>query len=267
MAKGDWWLKLEIHTWLNDPRLRRLSRANRDSWLTACMLMTLDGECFLSGTPEELSQALHLSEEEFENFVNALDRTKTADVTKSHAIVTIKSRRYERELSIKKANNLRKQKSRSHKNVTEKSQDIVKSKSNSNKKEEEREAKNAQPETASPNPSAPPVQEPKSKNPKRGTRIPEPFILTAEMRNYAATKRPDVDVMIETEKFVNYWRSKPGKDGTKIDWLATWRNWILSARKYGSNQPNNRKSNADVFDEAFEFYQKWGDGQERPDLP
>ena len=33
----------------------------------------------------------------------------------------------------------------------------------------------------------------------------------------------------ETDKFVNYWRSKSGRDASKHDWPATWRNWMLTA--------------------------------------
>jgi hypothetical protein len=85
-------------------------------------------------------------------------------------------------------------------------------------------------------PSAPP---PKTK----GTRLAEPFLLTAEMRAYAAAKRPEVDPVLETEKFCNYWRAKPGRDGTKLDWLATWRNWILNAKEtHGTNQQHTRTS-------------------------
>lgn len=69
---------------------------------------------------------------------------------------------------------------------------------------------------------------------KKGTRLSEPFLLTPEMRIYAADKRPDIDVTIETEKFCNYWRAKPGNGGLKLDWLATWRNWILNARSNGN---------------------------------
>jgi hypothetical protein len=62
---------------------------------------------------------------------------------------------------------------------------------------------------------------------KRGTRIPEPFILTREMRSWAADRAPHVDVNLATEKFANHWRAKT-RDATKLDWLATWHNWILS---------------------------------------
>lgn len=68
------------------------------------------------------------------------------------------------------------------------------------------------------------------REPERGTRIPDPFLLTVEMRSYAADKRPNIDVNEETEKFVNYWRSKPGSGARKLDWVATWRNWILNAK-------------------------------------
>jgi hypothetical protein len=61
---------------------------------------------------------------------------------------------------------------------------------------------------------------------KRGTRIPEPFIVTREMRDWAATETPTVDVDAATRKFVDYWRAKSGRDATKQDWTATWRNWL-----------------------------------------
>ena len=86
----------------------------------------------------------------------------------------------------------------------------------------------------------------KTQKTKNGTRISDPFLLTSEMRIYGAQKRPDVDLELETEKFVNYWRAKPGKDGRKLDWIATWRNWILSARSSnGTNrQPSEREKSA-----------------------
>lgn len=66
---------------------------------------------------------------------------------------------------------------------------------------------------------------------KIGTRIPETFELSAEMREYARTRAPNVSVELEHEKFRNYWKAKAGRDGTKLDWAATWRNWILTAQE------------------------------------
>lgn len=82
---------------------------------------------------------------------------------------------------------------------------------------------------------------PQAASRKRGSRIPEPFLLTAEMRRYSSEKRPEIDVVLETEKFCNYWRAKTGRDATKLDWPATWRNWILNARaNNGITNQNNR---------------------------
>lgn len=62
---------------------------------------------------------------------------------------------------------------------------------------------------------------------KRATRIPDPFIVTTDMREWATGRTPLVVVDDTTERFVNYWRAKAGKDATKLDWLATWQNWLL----------------------------------------
>lgn len=65
---------------------------------------------------------------------------------------------------------------------------------------------------------------------KRATRISEDFRITQEMHLWAQDKAPNADLGVETEKFINYWVAKSGKDATKLDWVATWRNWILNAR-------------------------------------
>lgn len=69
---------------------------------------------------------------------------------------------------------------------------------------------------------------------KRGSRIPDDFALTDQMVGWAKTECPGVSFTIETEKFQDYWRAKTGRDSTKLDWIATWRNWMRNARdRYG----------------------------------
>jgi len=61
----------------------------------------------------------------------------------------------------------------------------------------------------------------------RGTRIPDPFVVTAEMWEFARGKGYDLDWAREqTERFVDYWRGIPGQRGVKLDWPGTWRNWL-----------------------------------------
>lgn len=64
---------------------------------------------------------------------------------------------------------------------------------------------------------------------KRGSRLPDDFIVTPAMVEWARKRVPDVDGRHETEKFINHWTSKTGRDATKLDWVATWRNWMLNA--------------------------------------
>jgi hypothetical protein len=33
----------------------------------------------------------------------------------------------------------------------------------------------------------------------------------------------------ELDRFRDFWTAKSGKDATKADWLATWRNWVRKA--------------------------------------
>lgn len=82
---------------------------------------------------------------------------------------------------------------------------------------------------------------------KKGRRLPDPFLLTAEMRQWAKERRPEIDPALETEKFANYWRAKTGKDATKLDWRLTWNNWILSARSVGNGKnQQHRPGNAEI---------------------
>ena len=56
------------------------------------------------------------------------------------------------------------------------------------------------------------------------------------MREWAANRTPGVDVNSSTEKFVNYWRSKT-RDATKLDWVATWHNWLISDLERVASKP------------------------------
>jgi hypothetical protein len=33
----------------------------------------------------------------------------------------------------------------------------------------------------------------------------------------------------EADRFRDYWRGQPGQRGVKLDWQATWKNWIRKA--------------------------------------
>lgn len=80
----------------------------------------------------------------------------------------------------------------------------------------------------------------------RGTRLPDDFTVTDEMRSWAASKAPGVDVDAATEEFCDYWRAVAGSKGVKLDWIATWRNDMrrkserLATRPGRAAQPTGR---------------------------
>lgn len=85
-----------------------------------------------------------------------------------------------------------------------------------------------------------PTQEPAQ--PTRGTRfkrhqdgIPKEWIEAASQI------RPDLDAAAVYESFCDHWVSKPGQYGLKLDWLATWRNWL---RKEPEARVDRRRSAA-----------------------
>lgn len=73
----------------------------------------------------------------------------------------------------------------------------------------------------------PPPPDPPKPKPKRASRIPDDFEITDDMRQWAIEQGAGaIQVERETEKFLDYWRAAAGSKGVKLDWPATWRNWI-----------------------------------------
>lgn len=65
--------------------------------------------------------------------------------------------------------------------------------------------------------------------PPKGSRLPSDWEPSQELVDWARQERPDVDLQKEAATFRDYWTAKPGKDGVKLDWSATWRIWIRKA--------------------------------------
>lgn len=82
-----------------------------------------------------------------------------------------------------------------------------------------------------------------------GTRLPEDFAVTAEMVAWARENAPHVDGKRETERFCDYWHAKPGKDGRKLDWVKTWKNWMRTAedRQGPRGRPVRQQETDDLF--------------------
>lgn len=85
----------------------------------------------------------------------------------------------------------------------------------------------AAPAAATPPPPDPPPAPPES----RGTRLPKDWQLPRAWGDWALAEYPQwtaEKVRREGAAFRDHWCAKAGKDATKLDWLATWRNWCRS---------------------------------------
>lgn len=80
---------------------------------------------------------------------------------------------------------------------------------------------------------------------KRGTRLPDEFIPTEKSRATIIAEFPSLDLRKEHARFVDYWTAKPGKDGVKLDWDATWRNWMRRAGDDVARKPRSRQQETD----------------------
>lgn len=85
---------------------------------------------------------------------------------------------------------------------------------------------------------------------RRGTRIPADFQVTSDMVAWAREHAPHVDGRAETAKFIDYWQAKAGRDACKLDWPATWRNWM---RRSAEQQParTRQAGKEQLFDRAM----------------
>lgn len=64
--------------------------------------------------------------------------------------------------------------------------------------------------------------------PKRGTRLTADWVLPKSWGEWALASCVITEAQIrrEAENFRDFWIAKPGAGGVKLDWPATWRNWI-----------------------------------------
>lgn len=102
---------------------------------------------------------------------------------------------------------------------------------------------------AAPIPPAPePPAPPSAPAADRGCRLPKPWVLPKALGDWALAEFPawTADtVRAEAAKFADFWHGKTGKDATKLDWPATWRNWCRNARLPAAARPGGPMSDAD----------------------
>lgn len=78
---------------------------------------------------------------------------------------------------------------------------------------------------------------------KRGTRLPDDWFLPMEWGQWAVKEGYAHDqIKVEADKFKDYWHGVPGSKGVKLDWLATWRNWMRNSQQKAGGKYGNANS-------------------------
>jgi hypothetical protein len=80
---------------------------------------------------------------------------------------------------------------------------------------------------------------------KRGTRVPRDFMISEEMRQWARTEVPLVDVDRKLAEWIDYWAGVPGAKGVKLDWESTWRNGMRKQQEFAERDAPHVKSARD----------------------
>lgn len=73
-------------------------------------------------------------------------------------------------------------------------------------------------------------EEPIGSSKKTGTRLSEGWQLPEAWSEWAANQGlSEFEIRRETDRFRDYWIGIPGQRGVKLDWRATWQNWVRKA--------------------------------------
>ena len=92
----------------------------------------------------------------------------------------------------------------------------------------------------------------KKRTATRGTRLPADWKPNPELVAWSKAERPDLDLRKVFEEFKDYWSSVSGSGGVKLNWDATWRNWV---RKQTAAKTSFAQQASDVVRSTVPFSQ------------
>jgi uncharacterized protein YdaU (DUF1376 family) len=92
---------------------------------------------------------------------------------------------------------------------------------------------------------APPNHKPLTTNHKPiekktlGKRLASDFTFPKEWAEFCIETRPELHPTKTFDQFKDYWIAQAGQKGVKLDWFATWRNWVRSTNAPKQNPADN----------------------------
>jgi hypothetical protein len=82
-------------------------------------------------------------------------------------------------------------------------------------------------------------REGEQKTQSRGTRLPADWKPSDDQIAFCKAERPDLHPVATGDRFRDYWIAQPGTKGVKLDWDATWRNWVRAEKAGGAKSANS----------------------------
>ena len=79
---------------------------------------------------------------------------------------------------------------------------------------------------------------------QRAARLPADWVPDDELIEFCRTERPDLDPQAVADRFRDYWTAQAGAKGRKLDWPATWRNWVRNEKTQSKNPPKSNGKTA-----------------------
>lgn len=70
----------------------------------------------------------------------------------------------------------------------------------------------------------------------RGTRLPADWVASEDQIAFCKTDRPDLNPAAVADRFRDFWIAQPGTKGVKLNWDATWRNWVRNEKAGGGTK-------------------------------
>lgn len=70
----------------------------------------------------------------------------------------------------------------------------------------------------------------------RGTRLPADWVPSEDLIAFCKADRPDLNPAAVADRFRDFWIAQPGTKGVKLDWDATWRNWVRAEKAGGGTK-------------------------------
>lgn len=86
---------------------------------------------------------------------------------------------------------------------------------------------------------------------RRASRLTDDWFPSDDDVSFCETERPDLKPGEVACRFRDYWIAQPGAKGRKVDWSATWRNWVRNEKKINGKQHPSYQSAKSEADAAY----------------